>query len=86
MMGMPSCREVAERLSREQDEPNPHGRSLALRMHLLVCNHCRRYDKQLQWLRANIRQALTNTSGQQLSSAARDRIRAYLARERDLRQ
>lgn len=83
MMGMPSCREAAERLSREQDEADPGGRRLALRMHLLICAHCRRYDRQLRWLRANLRQALTRAGGWQLSSAARERIRARLARERD---
>lgn len=81
MMGMPTCREVAERLSREQDEPNPRGRGMALRMHLLICNRCRRYDRQLQWLHANLRRALTDTGGSQLSSAAYDRILARLTSE-----
>lgn len=86
MMGMPSCREVAQRLSREQDELNRGGSRLALRMHLLMCRHCRRYDKQLQWLRANLRRALTRASRSRLSPAARDRIRDRLARERDLHE
>lgn len=81
MMGMPKCREVAERLSRELDRPDPRGRSMALRLHLLMCNQCRRYDQQLQWLHANLRQALTDAGNSQLSPAAYDRIRARLARE-----
>lgn len=81
MMGMPSCREVAASLSRELDEPSPRGRGMALRLHLLMCNQCRRYDRQLQWLRTNLRRALTDTSGSQLSPAAYDRIRTRLARE-----
>lgn len=82
MMGMPSCLEVARRLSREQDEPEPRARSMALRMHLLFCNHCRRYDKQLRWLRFNTQRALMGTDESQLSASAHDRIRSRLARER----
>jgi hypothetical protein len=86
MMGMPSCREAAERLSREQDQPGPRSRSMALRLHLLICGHCRRYARQLQWLRASLQRVLTDASDTQLSASARDRIRARLAREQALQQ
>jgi|GEM_PF-1744847 len=54
MMGLPTCREVAAQLSREQDaaEPTPH--RLSLRLHLMMCRHCRRYERQLVWLRQSL--------------------------------
>lgn len=86
MMGMPSCNEVAERLSREQDEPDPRARRMGLRLHLLMCYRCRRYARQLQWLRENLRRALARASASRLSASARERIRDRLARERDTRE
>lgn len=81
MMGMPSCRDVAERLSREQDEAAPGRRTLALRIHLLMCGYCRRYGRQLAWLRINLHRALACAANARLSPEARERIRARLEQD-----
>lgn len=75
-MGLPSCREVAVRLSREQDDrsASPDRRSVALRAHLLLCRHCRRYAHQLAWLRATLGQIPPPV----LSDATRSRIRTQM--------
>jgi hypothetical protein len=78
MMGLPNCREVAARLSREQDDPGIARRGMGLRLHLLMCPHCRRYGQQLGWIRANIRYALAHAGPMSLSANARERIRERL--------
>lgn len=80
-MGMPTCQQVAQQLSREQDEPLATKRRMALRLHLLMCHHCRRYNRQLIWLRTSIRRALQQFHNAQLSDPARARIRHQLAQQ-----
>lgn len=80
MMGMLSCRDAAARLSREQDESGPAGRRMALRLHLMMCGPCRRYARQLRWLRVAIQRALSDADRWRLSATARERIRARLIR------
>lgn len=51
MMGLITCREASERLSRRMEEPLGPRELLGLRMHLLACSHCRRFDAQVRVLR-----------------------------------
>ncbi|MDH5433995.1 MAG: hypothetical protein OEY19_08615 [Gammaproteobacteria bacterium] len=44
---LPTCREVAEQLSENIDKPISGFRWFKLKLHLLMCVYCRRYDKQL---------------------------------------
>jgi len=44
---MPSCREVAQRLTEGGFEKLPWHRRLPVRMHLLMCEHCRRVARQI---------------------------------------
>lgn len=82
MMGLPTCREVAAQLSREQDAPGGHTPRRAVKMHLMMCRHCRRYARQLAWMQQAL--ALARSSDEtvpRLPAAARDRIRERLRDE-----
>ncbi|MDA3920089.1 MAG: hypothetical protein PF501_05345 [Salinisphaera sp.] len=83
MMGLPSCREVAALLSREQDDTAPTPRSLSLRLHLLMCRHCRRYERQLTWLRRSFIRVRANPVAPKLPAHTRARIRKRLRRHDD---
>jgi len=80
-MGLPGCREVTRRLSREMDETAPARRSVRVRMHLLICSACRRYARQVRWLRATLRR-LAPTLGA-LPDERRERIRRAIRGRRD---
>ncbi len=45
---MLSCKETARILASDALEDLAWGRRLALRVHLLMCRHCRRYARQLR--------------------------------------
>jgi anti-sigma factor RsiW len=45
---MLSCREVTDKASDYLDAALPPGQRMALRLHLSVCRHCRRYLRQLR--------------------------------------
>jgi hypothetical protein len=80
MMGMPSCREVARRISTgELEEALPMGR-LGVRLHLLMCRHCRRYAGQLRAIGRVARELLARPTGEEASlerlrRALRDRLK-----------
>lgn len=82
MMGLPSCQDVARELSREQDAPTT-GRRIGLKMHLMMCRHCRRYARQLAWLQHALGSARTDSTPPRLSPEARARIRDQLHTEGD---
>ncbi|WP_444996562.1 hypothetical protein [Aliikangiella sp. IMCC44359] len=44
---LPSCKKVAEELSENIDQPITGIRGFKLKLHLLMCRFCRRYDKQI---------------------------------------
>lgn len=69
---------MTARLSREQDDPGFGRRGLRLRMHLLICGYCRRYGRQLDWMRDSLRRALAHADATRLSENARERIRERL--------
>lgn len=79
---MLSCKETSLLLSRACDERLPWRMRLAVRLHLLYCRGCRRFEKQLQLLRSAARQfadRLDAVSQQGMSEAARRRIRNSMA-------
>jgi predicted anti-sigma-YlaC factor YlaD len=43
---MPSCKQICENASDYLEGPSPPLRRLLLRMHLLMCKHCRRFLRQ----------------------------------------
>ena len=47
----PRCKEVTRLVSQGMDRPLPWRTRVALRLHFTVCDYCRRYAKQLKFLR-----------------------------------
>ncbi len=41
------CRELAKMISDGSTEGAPFGRKIAIRLHLLMCAHCRRFFRQI---------------------------------------
>jgi hypothetical protein len=50
MLSLP-CSEASRLISRSMDDPLPWGQRLGMRLHVLICRLCRRYQKQLIWIR-----------------------------------
>lgn len=55
---MLSCNEVTRLLSSEAVRTAPLGQRLAVRFHLLMCQHCRRYVRELAAIGRAARQVL----------------------------
>ena len=81
-----STRLVSESLEREL----PAGQRWAVRLHALSCRSCRRFRRQILFLRDAVRRGGRGlgvdslSAGESLSPAARDRIRQFLARHDSL--
>ncbi len=45
---MPTCKDVATAIGQDDLRTAPWWRGLALRLHLLMCPHCRRYAAQIR--------------------------------------
>lgn len=67
MRGMPSCRQVARALSTGELEGSPLSRRLAVRLHLLLCQHCRRYARQIRAIGTAARQVMGGQEGERES-------------------
>jgi hypothetical protein len=80
MMGMPSCREVVRAVSGEELEKFSLRRRLAVRLHLLMCRHCRRYTLQIRAIGRAAREVFANPSGEQESL---ERLRRSILRKLD---
>ena len=50
-----SCKDASRLISQMQDGELPLRRRLAVRLHLLFCDACRRFVRQLRFLRAAMR-------------------------------
>jgi hypothetical protein len=60
---MLSCDKVTRLYSSEALRTTPLGRRLAVRFHLLMCRHCRRYVRELAAIGRAARQALRVPEG-----------------------
>jgi len=77
----PTCREVARLQSDALDQDLGISKRLGLRIHLLMCRWCRRYGKQIRFLRLATREHaddLCQASPQRLSPEARERLKRAL--------
>jgi hypothetical protein len=52
---IPNCKETSQLLSQAQDRPLGFIERLRMRLHLAICDHCRRVSKQFDFLRAAVR-------------------------------
>jgi anti-sigma factor ChrR (cupin superfamily) len=55
---MPSCREVSTAVASGDLSRRPWGERLMMRLHLMMCRHCRRYAAQLAAIGAAARRVL----------------------------
>jgi len=81
---MPTCREASRLQSDALDQALPLPKRLALRVHLLVCKWCRRYGKQIRFLRQTVHEhpdAVNESTPNTLSTAARERLKRTLGKE-----
>jgi len=77
----PSCREITRLQSRALDESLPLRVRFGMKCHLLYCVWCRRYGRQIAFLREALRQdgdRLTEDFAQPLPPEARQRIKDSL--------
>jgi hypothetical protein len=81
---MPTCRQVSRLQSQALDAPLSVPKRFGLSLHLLVCKWCRRYGKQIRFLRSAAHQhadELTEATPQTLSPEARERLKRSLKGE-----
>ena len=82
-MLLPNCREASRLQSEALDHPLSLPQRLGLRLHLLICKWCRRYAKQIRFLRQAVREHPDEVNGppQGLSREARERLKRSLHNE-----
>ena len=82
---MLSCKDVTRLLSESMDHSLPLGKRVGVRLHLLICKFCARYERQLLLIRETMRRlaatddACGSLTGESLSEEAKERIRISLA-------
>jgi hypothetical protein len=77
----PNCREVSRLQSDALDRPLPLSQRFGLRVHLLLCQWCRRYGKQIRFLRRAAHEhpdELNEAAPHRLSPEARERLKHSL--------
>src|SRR2546422_10882611 len=82
----PKCKEATRLQSGALDRKLPFRQRFGLRLHLLLCGWCRRYGKQIRFLRDAAREhpdEMARPVPQKLSGEARARIRRRLHAERE---
>ncbi len=52
---IPTCKHTAELLSQGQDRPLTLPEKISLRLHLLLCDGCRNFSRQLEFMRTALR-------------------------------
>lgn len=81
---MLSCKDVTLLISQSMDTSLPIGKRLGVRLHLLTCSFCTRYERQLRLIRETLRRLTVSVDHpeeaavENLSADARDRIRKSL--------
>ena len=74
---LPSCAEATRRISLAEDGTLPFQSRAGLYLHLAVCTFCRRYHRQIRFLRSALkehRDEFGSVSKQGLSEPARQRM------------
>ena len=81
---MLSCKDVTRLISESMDRSLPLGKRIGVRVHLLICKFCERYERQLHQIRETARNLVATEErpgepyGETLSEKARERIRRSL--------
>jgi hypothetical protein len=78
-----TCKDASRLQSQSQDQPLRLGERLSLRLHLLICDNCRRFKQQLDLIRRACQRVNEpdglNVQDKGLSSEAKTRILQELA-------
>lgn len=88
---MLNCQNATKLLSESLERPLPLSRRMGLKMHLLMCRFCARFEKQLLFMRLFIRRYekqcleddLPSIDSPSLSPEARERIKKALRENKD---
>lgn len=77
---MLSCKDVTRLISESMDHSLPLGKRVGMRLHLLICKFCARYERQLLLIRETVKRlvATEDEAGETLSEEAKERIRKSL--------
>jgi hypothetical protein len=78
---LPACRDVSRLQSQALDQTIAWPKRLGLGLHLLVCKWCRRYGKQIRFLRHVVRdnpEHLHESAPRRLTTESRERIEQLL--------
>jgi hypothetical protein len=81
---MLSCKDVTQLISESMDTSLPIGKRIGMRLHLLMCKFCARYERQLLLIRETVRRIAATEEkpgeppGETLSEEAKERIRKSL--------
>jgi len=84
---MLSCKDVTRLLSEAMDHSLPLGKRIGVRLHLLICKFCVRYERQLLQIRELARLLVATEErpgepyGETLSGEGRDRILKSLQKQ-----
>lgn len=78
MMGgiLPDCEEASQRVSAAMDGRLSLGQRVGVRLHLMICKFCHRFEEQLRLIRTIVRSefAAAEGSSAQLRPEVRERI------------
>ncbi len=81
------CRDITRLISESMDHSLPLGKRLGVRIHLIMCKFCARYERQLVLIRETVHRLVTaeekpeGAPGEPLSDEARERIKDFLRNE-----
>ncbi len=81
---MLSCGDVTQLISESMDQSLPLGKRIGVRLHLLMCKFCARYERQLLLIRDTVRRLVGaeeipgEPPWETLSEEAKERIRKSL--------
>lgn len=64
MMGMPTCREVTRMIASGGLAEASARQRLGVRLHAMLCRHCRRYARQMRAIGMAARKVLARPSGE----------------------
>jgi hypothetical protein len=81
-MKMLTCKQASHLISEGQERPMTRKERWSLRVHLWMCDNCRRFERHIRFLRKALRlmgkQLESGAQGPDLPPEAKDRIRQVL--------
>jgi hypothetical protein len=82
------CRDVAKFITHSVDAPLSLRQRLLMKWHLMLCDYCRRFQRQIVWIHKVLRQKADTeygeeTEGLYLSDEAKERIKRALKQDSD---